>query len=128
MLESGAFTPVLPPPATLTPPPQSSPATDAAVSAQYAPTEAAIRGQVGPMTEAADRGLYIATPGTLTTRLRRGPRWLLPAALSAAVAIGAAIAIVLALSSSPRPPSFLGTNSPTSGTSGTSTSTATQTP
>ena len=55
------------------------------------------------------------------TRLRRGPRWLLPAALSLAVAVGAAIALVLALSSSPKPPTFLGTNSPTAGTSGTAT-------
>ena len=139
VLESSAFTPVLPPPAPLTPPPQGAQTgpgagvvyapTEAAVRGQNAPvTDANLRGQVAPMTEAADRGLYIAMPGTLATRLRRGPRWLLPAVLSAAVAIGAAIAIVLALSSSSKPPSFLGTNSPTTGTSGTSASTATRTP
>jgi serine/threonine protein kinase len=131
VLESSAFTPVLPPPAPLTPAPQRSPATNSARGAPYEPTEAAVRGQSAPMTdanvgglytagaEAADRGLYIATSGTLATRLRRGPRWLLPAALSVAVAIGAAIAIALALSSSPKPPSFLGTNSPTASASST---------
>ena len=127
VLESSAFTPVLPPPAPLTPPPSGA-RTEPGAGKEYAPTEAAVRGQNAPMTggnvgglytartEAAERGLYIATGGTLATRLRRGPRWLLPAALSVAVAIGAAIAIVLALSSSPKPPSFLGTNSPTTGT------------
>ena len=110
VLESSTFTPVLPPPAPLTPPPQRSPATDVAVGEQYAPTEAAVAGQYAPKTDAAF--LEVAIPAAVA-RLRRGPRWLLPAALSVAVAIGAAIAIVLALSSSPKPPSFLGTNSPT---------------
>ena len=119
VLESSTFTPVLPPPAPLTPPPPRSPATDA-VGPRYAPTAAAIGRQYAPMTDAAARALATPTENALVARLRRGPRWLLPAALSVAVAIGAAIAIVLALSSSPKPPSFLGTNSPTS--------TATRTP
>ena len=118
VLESSTFTPVLPPPAPLTPP-QHSPATDA-VSPRYAPTEAAIGRQYAPMTDAAARALDTPAENALVARLRRGPRWLLPAALSVAVAIGAVIAIVLALSSSPKPPSFLGTNSPTA--------TATRTP
>jgi len=119
VLESSKFTPVLPPPAPLTPPPARS-ATDPAASVQYAPTEAALRAQYAPMTEAAVRGRYTpATTEAPVTRRPRGPRWLLPAALGAAVAIGAAIAIVLALSSSPKPPAFLGTNSPTASTSST---------
>ena len=118
VLESSTFTPVLPPPAPLTPPPQRSPATDVAASGQYAPTEAVVAGQYAPRADAAF--LEVAIPAAVT-RLRRGPRWLLPAALSLAVAVGAAIALVLALSSSPKPPTFLGTNSPTAGTSGTAT-------
>ena len=117
LLESSTFMPVLPPPAPLTPPPQRSPATDVAAGARYAPTEAAVARQYAPVTGAAF--LEVELPAVVT-RLRRGPRWLLPVALSVAVAIGAAIALVLALSSSPKPPSFLGTNSPTS--------TATRTP
>jgi serine/threonine protein kinase len=118
VLESSAFTPVLPPPAPLTPPPQPSPAT-APAGAQYAPTEAAVRRQYAPRTEAGFLEVDSPTAAAALTRLRRGPRWLLPAALSAVVAVGAAIAIVLALSSSPKPPSFLGTNSPTASTSST---------
>jgi serine/threonine protein kinase len=116
VLESSAFTPVLPAPAPLTPPPQQtppqrSPATDVVAGGQYAPTEVAVARQRGPTTGGAF--LEVELPAAVT-RLRRGPRWLLPAALSVAVAIGAVIAIVLALSSSPKPPTFLGTNSPTS--------------
>jgi hypothetical protein len=117
VLESSAFTPVLPPPAPLTPPPQPTPAT-AAGGAQYPPTEAAVHRQQAPVTDVSERGLY-ATEPALVAWLRRGPRWLLPTALAAAVTIGVVIAIVLALSSSPKPPSFLGTNSPTASTSGT---------
>jgi serine/threonine protein kinase len=113
VLESGTFTPVLPPPAPLTPP--RSPATDVAAGEQHAPTEAARR--YSPVTDVGTRGAATDAP---VPPWQRGPRWLLPAALSVAVAIGAAIAIVLALSSSPKPPSFLSTNGPTS--------TATRTP
>jgi hypothetical protein len=123
VLESSAFTPVLPPPTPLTPPPQA-PArpTDSAASAQYAPTEAALRPQHSPMTDVGVRGPQTpATTPAVVTWLQRGPRWLLPAALAAAVAVGVVIAIVLALSSSPKPPSFLGTNSPTASTSSTAT-------
>jgi hypothetical protein len=63
--------------------------------------------------------LEVDTPAVAAavSLLRRGPRWLLPAALGIAVAVGTAIAIVLALSSSPKPPAFLGTNSPAASTS-----------
>jgi serine/threonine protein kinase len=120
VLESSAFTPVLPPPAPLTPPPRQTPprhaaATDAA-AAQYPPTEAAIRGYA-PMTDASDRGLYTTAEPAVVTWLRGRPRWMLPTALAVAVGIGVVIALVLALSSSPKPPSFLGTNSPTASTS-----------
>jgi serine/threonine protein kinase len=120
ILESSAFTPVLPPPAPLTPPPQPAPATDA-VGAQHEPTEAAVRRQYAPMTNAGVLEVDAPAVAAVMTRLRRGPRWLLPVALSVAVAVGAAIAIVLALSSSPKPPSFLNTGSPTVSTSATST-------
>lgn len=128
VLESSAFTPVLPPPAPLTPVPQRSPATDPGAGGQYAPTEVAVRRQYAPVTEPGF--IQVDTPGVaaVVSRLRRGPRWLLPAALSFAVAVGAAIAIVLALSSSPKTPTFLGTNSPTAGSTATSASTATRTP
>ena len=111
LLESGTFTPVLPPPAPLTPPSPRSAATDVAAGEQYTPTEAAIARRYSPMTDAGTRGPTTDAP---VPPWQRGPRWLLPAALSVAVAIGAAIAIVLALSSSPKPPSFLSTTSPTS--------------
>jgi serine/threonine protein kinase len=116
VLESSAFTPVLPPPAPLTPPPQRSPATESVGSARYEPTEAAIGGQV------ASSGQYTQAA---VDWWRRGPRWLLPTALAVAVAIGAGIAIILALNSSPPPPSFL--NTPTNSTSGTATAHATST-
>src|SRR5580693_654481 len=74
VLESSAFTPVLPPPAPLTPPPQRSPATESVSGAPYPPTEAAIAGQV------AVPGQY--EPAAAADWWRRGPRWLLPAALS----------------------------------------------
>ena len=117
VLKSSTFTPVLPPPAPLTPPPQRSPATDV-VGPRYAPTEAPSAGRRADDGRRCPRAGH-AGGNALVARLRRGPRWLLPAALSVAVAIGAAIAIVLALSSSPKPPSFLGTNSPTASTSST---------
>jgi serine/threonine protein kinase len=127
LLESGAYTPVLPPPAPLTPPPRS-PATDVAAGGQYPPTEAAVRRPYSPVTEPGF--IQVDTPAVAAamSRLRRGPRWLLPAALSLAVAVGAAIAILLALSSSPKPPTFLGTNSPVAGPTVTPTSAATRTP
>ena len=111
VLESSTFTPVLPPPAPLTPPSPRSAATDVAAGEQYTPTEAAVARRYSPMTDAGTRGPTTDAP---VPPWQRGPRWLLPAALSVAVAIGAAIAIVLALSSSPKPPSFLSTTSPTS--------------
>ena len=114
VLESSAFTPALPPPAptppaqpVLTPAPQRSAATEHA-GGQYPVTEAVVRGQHdAPAT----------TEPALVTWLRGRPRWMLPTALAVAVAVGVAIALVLALSSSPKPPSFLGTNSPTATTS-----------
>jgi serine/threonine protein kinase len=121
VLESSAFTPVLPPPAPLTPPPQRSPSTESARGVTYAPTEAAIAGQV------AISGQYAPAEEAAVPLWRRGPRWLLPAALSLAVAVGAGIAILLALSSSPPPPTFFNTpgSSPTVSTSGTATAHAT---
>ncbi len=124
VLESSAFTPVLPPPAPLTPPPRQTPpqaptgtATNPAASPRYEPTEAAIRGQRAPLTGASERGLYTTTEPAVVAWLRSRPRWMLPTALATVVAVGVVIAIVLALSSSPKPPSFLGTNSPTASTS-----------
>jgi serine/threonine protein kinase len=128
VLESSAFTPVLPPPAPLTPPPLSSPATDVAVGASHGPTEAAARRQYVPMANSGFIEVDVPGAGAAVARLRRRPRWLVPAALSVALAIAAVIAIVLALSSPPKPPSFLNTNSPTTGTSATSAATVTRTP
>jgi serine/threonine protein kinase len=110
VLESSAFTPVLPPPAPLTRPPLRSPATEPASGAPYPPTEAAVAGEVA-ISGHAFSGHYRPTPAEAATVdwWRRGPRWLLPTALSVAVAVGAAIAIILALSSSPKPPTFLNT-------------------
>jgi serine/threonine protein kinase len=110
VLESSAFTPVLPPPAPLTPPSQQTPP-------QHAPATDAVGAQYPPMTGAGERGLYTTEEPALVTWLRGRPRWMLPTALSVAVAIGVVIALVLALSSPPKPPSFLGTNSPTASTS-----------
>jgi serine/threonine protein kinase len=120
VLESSTFTPVLPPPASLTPPPRAParPTTDPAV-ARYEPTEAALAGQHALMTDPAVRGLQPSPEEAVVPWWQRGPRWLLPAGLATAVAIGVVIAIVLALSSSPKPPSFLGTNSPTATSTGT---------
>jgi hypothetical protein len=81
VLESGAFTPALPPP-TAAPPP--SPATVVGNPARYA-----------PLTVAA------------ILRRRRGPRWLLPVALGAVVAATAGVAIALAADPAPKPPAFL---------------------
>jgi serine/threonine protein kinase len=124
VLESSAFTPVLPPPAPLTQPPPRSPATEPVSGAPYPPTEAAIARQV------AISGQYRPAPAEAATVdwWRRGPRWLLPTALSVAVAVGAAIAIILALSSSPKPPTFLNTpgSSPTVSTSATAGATSTR--
>jgi serine/threonine protein kinase len=104
LLESGAFTPALPPPTATPPPPPTaapppSPATVVGNRAQYA-----------PLTVAA------------IVRRRRGPRWLLPVALGAVVAASAGVAIVLAVNPSPKPPAFL------SGQSGSPTATAAGSP
>ena len=125
VLESSAFTPVLPPPAPLTPVPQRSPATEAVADGQqYAPTEAAV-GRLYAPAEAAVRGQYAPPEVAAVAKWRRGPRWLLPTALGIAVAVGAAIAIVLALSSSPKPPSFLNTPGASASASGTAAATGT---
>jgi serine/threonine protein kinase len=108
-LESGTFTPVLPPP-TMTPPP--SPTTHAARPETHA---------VQPATHAVQPAQYsppaysTPTPAPVAhrrdqdpvARRRRGPRWLLPVVLGLAVLVGAGIAIALALSPSPKPPTFL---------------------
>ncbi len=108
VLESGTFTPVLPPP-TLTPPPSPEThvahlATQAVQPAQYPPPA---------YTPSAPDGV---------AGRRRGPRWLLPVALGIAVLIAAGIAIALAVIPSPKPPSFLpgATNSPTATATGSS--------
>ena len=95
VLESGTFTPVLPPP-TMVPPP--SPATHAV--------------QPGPATPGRPTRHAAADP---VVRRRRGPRWMLPVVLGIAVVIAAGIAIALAISPSPKPPTFLPgeTGSPT---------------
>ena len=87
LLESPAFTPAVPP---LTQAPLLAPATQASHHpGEYAPTDVAVR-------------------------RRRGPRWLLPAALGTAVAAGAGVAIALAVSPAPKPPGYLtgGSGSP----------------
>jgi serine/threonine protein kinase len=105
VLESGTFTPVLPPATvtpTRTPPPGPAthvvhPGTQAVQPTGYPPPAYA------PQAPAA------------VVRRRRGPRWLLPVVLSLAVLIGAGIALALAFSPSPKPPGFLPgeTGSPT---------------
>ena len=87
VLESGTFTPALPPPTMV---PATGPATHAVRPA--APTPRPAR-----YTPATDQAVA----------RRRRPRWLLPAALGLAVVIAAGIAIALAVSPSPKPPSFL---------------------
>jgi len=104
MLESGAFTPVLPPP-TVAPPP--SPATYAVNPAQYAP-------------RTAEAAVVQATEAVV--RRRRGRRWLLPVVLGVAVAAATGVAIALASSPAPKPPSFL------PGESGTPTATESSSP
>jgi len=81
VLESGAFAPALP---TLAPAPPPGPATNAAHPRRSAP----------PAAETV-------------VRRHRGPRWLLPVVLSAAVAAAAGVAIALAMSPAPNPPEFL---------------------
>jgi serine/threonine protein kinase len=107
VLESGTFTPVLPPP-TMIPPP--SPATHAVSLGQPTPRP----GQLTPPAQGP-----VLRPADPVVR-RRGPRWLLPVVLSIAVAIAAGIAIALALSPSPKPPTFLPgeTGSPTATAAG----------
>jgi len=104
VLESGTFTPALPPP-TVVPPP--SPATEVGQPARYAPRPA----------EAA-----VVQAAAAVVRRRRGPRWLLPVVLGVAVAAAAGVAIALASSPAPKPPSFL------PGESGTPTATDTSSP
>jgi serine/threonine protein kinase len=94
VLESGTFTPVLPPP-TIVPPP--SPPTHAVNPGQHTPRPA----QYTPPAQAP-----AVRPADPVVR-RRGPRWLLPVVLGIAVAIAAGIAIALTLSPSPKPPPFL---------------------
>jgi serine/threonine protein kinase len=116
LLESSAFTPVLPPPAAQSPAAQSpvaqSPAAQSpAAQSSTAPSAPAPRSTLAPgpalATEAAAAGgPYL--PKAAPARRWRGPRWLLPAALGVAVATGAGVAIALAVSPSPKPPSFLG--------------------
>jgi serine/threonine protein kinase len=100
-LESGTFTPVLPPP-TMTPPPSPAthlvqPATQAVQPARYTPPA------------------YVPPAPGPVIRRRRGPRWLLPVTLGIAVLVAAGIAIALAMSPQPKPPTFLPgeSNSPT---------------
>jgi serine/threonine protein kinase len=102
VLESGEFAPGPLPPAP-TPPAGPTP---------------------GPATHAAQPAQYSLTT-TAAARRRRGPRWLLPAALGLAVAAGAGIAIALAVSPSPPPPSFLSTQTGTATASTASSSLAT---
>jgi serine/threonine protein kinase len=91
-LESRSLTPVPPPPTNVPPP---SPATQTFHPGQYTPPHS---GQYTPRP-AAEAGPV--------ARRRRGPRWLLPAALALAVAIAAGIAIALSVSPGPKPPAFL---------------------
>jgi serine/threonine protein kinase len=128
LLESSAFTPVLPAPATLAPAAQSpaaqSPAAQSpAARSSTAPSAPAPRSTLAPgpapaIEAAAGAGAGAYLPTAPPARRRRGPRWLLPAALGVAVATGAGVAIALAVSPSPQPPPFLGA-------SGTATATAT---
>jgi serine/threonine protein kinase len=148
LLESGAFTPALPPPTvapqpptvapappTVAPPP--SPATDVGNPARYAPPTAeagvvqpAEAGRYAPRTadaavvQAAEAGRYAPPTAGAVVRRRRGPRWLLPVALAVAVAVAAAIAIVLALSPGPKPPAFEPGESGTPSASSTASSSA----
>ena len=99
VLESGTFTPVLPPPTMLPPP---SPATHAV--------------RPGPHPPPA----YTPPSADPVVRRHRGPRWVLPVVLGLAVVIAAGIAITLALSPTPKPPVFLHeeTGSPTATATG----------
>jgi serine/threonine protein kinase len=95
VLESGTFTPVLPPP-TMVPPP--SPATHQVRAETQA--VAAPEPRVRPEP-------YVPPAAEPVVRRRRGPRWLLPVALGLAVAIAAGIAIALSISPPRKAPSFL---------------------
>lgn len=81
VLESGALAPAL---ASFAPAPPPGPATHAVDPPRNAP----------PVPDTA-------------VRRRRGPRWLLPVVLGAAVAAAAGVAIALAVSPAPKPPAFL---------------------
>jgi serine/threonine protein kinase len=94
VLESTAFTPALPPPAPFTP----------ASPAPGSPTPARPAVPVGDTDRARP---YTPTTAAEVTRRRLGPRWLLPLALGAAVLAAAGIAIALAVSPTPKAPSFL---------------------
>ena len=105
VLESGTFTPVLPP-ATVTP--TRTPPPGPATHVVHPGTQAV---QPAPYPPPA----YTPQAPDAVARRRRGPRWLLPVVLSLAVLIGAGIALALAFSPSPKPPGFLPgeTGSPT---------------
>ena len=92
LLESSAFTPVLPTPLPAPPPAPAPAATSASPPARATALGAAA--QYSPKTAAA-------------VARRRRPRWLLPVVLAAAVLAGAGIALALALSPAPGAPTFL---------------------
>jgi hypothetical protein len=114
VLESGTFTPVLPP-MTESPPPGPAadaaayPATDVAhrpADGVYPATQAAQPARLAPQPVGAAHPAQ-SPPPAADSVVRRRPRWLLPVVLAIAVAIAAGIAIALALSPARKPPSFL---------------------
>ena len=115
VLESGTFTPVLPPVTEPAPPGPAMeavypatdvvrPPTDGGYPATQAAQPAAQPASSGPRPAAQAAHLAPPTAGAV---VHRRPRWLLPVVLVIAVAVAAGIAIALALSPSPKPPSFL---------------------
>jgi serine/threonine protein kinase len=98
VLESRTLVPVLPPPTNIPPP---SPPTHTMHPGQDTPPRPV---PYTPPHSAPYRPPAVAADPP--ARRRRGPRWLLPVALAAAVVIGAAIALTLALSPGPKAPSF----------------------
>jgi serine/threonine protein kinase len=101
VLESGAFTPSLPLPEVVSPP---SPTTHAVQPPQ---TRTIRPAQYSPSAADSHPVQYAPPKANPVVRRRRGPRWLLPVALAIVVAIAAGVAIVLAISPGPKPPSFL---------------------
>jgi serine/threonine protein kinase len=94
VLESGTFTPALPPPAVTPPPPA------------VAPLPPTVIPPPGPATHAVNPARY-TPPTTAAVVRRRRPRWLLPVVLGVAVAAATGVALALASSPAPKPPSFL---------------------